>query len=116
MGIGVGLGYTNRKFLVPRAGPGSILANTNDDIYFGQATVDRALGPRSNIAANAYFNYFDSGIAGAPGVFGGGANTSYSYSFGRFGAIASVGVYSFDQDQFGSDVSGQALLGMRYSF
>lgn len=115
-GIGLGLGYANRKFLVPRAGPASILASTSDDTYFGQLTVARDLSARSNISADAYFNYFDSGIAGAPGVFGGGATTSYSYSFGRLGATASVGVYSFDQDQFGSDVSGQALLGMRYSF
>ncbi len=115
-GIGLGLGYSNRKFLVPRAAPGNILVGTNDDIYFGQVTLARDLSARSNIAANAYFNYFDSGVANAPGVFGGGANTSYSYSFGRLGATASVGVFTFDQDQFGSDVSGQALLGMRYSF
>jgi uncharacterized protein (PEP-CTERM system associated) len=114
--LGLGLGYTNRKFLVPRSGPASILANTNDDIYFGQLTASRTLTQRSTLAANAYFDYFDSGLAGAPGVFGTGANTSYSYSFGRFGATASVGVYTFDQDEFGSDVSGQALLGMRYSF
>ena len=114
--LGVGVGYANRKFLVPRAGPNSILANTNDDIYFGQLTAARELTRRSTLAANAYFDYFDSGLAGAPGVFGAGANTSYSYTMGRLGATASVGVYTFDQDQFGSDVSGQALLGMRYSF
>ena len=115
-GIGLGLGYTNRKFLVPRSGPASLLANTNDDIYYGQFTIARDLSARSNIAANAYFNYFDSGLPSAPGVFGGGANASYSYNFGRVGATASAGVYTFDSDGFGSDVSGQALLGMRYSF
>ena len=115
-GIGLGLGYANRKFLVPNAGPSSILANTNDDIYFGQFNVNRTLTARSNIGADLFFNYFDPGVANAPGVVGAGANTSYSYSFGRLGATASVGVFTFDQDQLGSDVSGQALLGMRYSF
>ncbi|MES2337595.1 MAG: hypothetical protein V4537_05815 [Pseudomonadota bacterium] len=114
--LGLGIGYANRTFLVPAAGPASVLNGLNDDLYFGQVTVGRGLGRRSALAANAYVNYFDSGIGGAPNVLGGGANTSYSYNFGRFGATASVGIYGFDQDGVGSDVSGQALLGMRYSF
>ncbi|WP_326524159.1 hypothetical protein [Sphingomonas sp.] len=114
--IGVGLGYANRKFLVPNAGPNSILANISDDIYFGQFTLGRELSVRSAIAANAYLNWFNPGLPNAPTVFGGGGNASYSYSFGRLGAIASVGVFAYDQEQFGKDVSGQALLGMRYSF
>ena len=115
-GIGLGLGYANRKFLVPDAGPSSILAGTSDDIYFGQFNVNRTLTARSNIGADLFINYFDPGLVNAPGVLGAGANTTYSYSFGRLGAVASVGVFTFDQDQLGSDVSGQALLGMRYSF
>ncbi len=115
-GIGLGVGYANRKFLVPNAGPSSILAGTSDDIYFGQFNVNRTLTARSNIGADLFINYFDPGLVNAPGVLGAGANTTYSYSFGRLGATASVGVFTFDQDQLGSDVSGQALLGMRYSF
>lgn len=113
--VGLGLGYANRKFLVPNA-PAVVLFNTTDEVYFGQFTLGRDLSARSNVSANAYFNYFDSGIAGAPDVTGAGGNASYSYSFGRLGATASLGVYAFDQEGVGKDVSGQALLGMRYSF
>lgn len=113
--LGVGAGYANRSFLVPNRGPAAVLRGVKDDMYFAQANVGRAFGPRSALTADAYVTYFDSGLGGAPNVLGAGANTSYSYTFGRLGAIASLGVYAFDQDNLGSDVSGQALLGLRYS-
>jgi hypothetical protein len=114
--LGLGLGYANRRYLVDRSSVYASLFNVSDEIWFGQATIGRELSARSNVSANAYFNYFNSGSVGAPDVTGGGGNASYSYSFGRLGATASVGVYAFDQDGVGKDVSGQALLGMRYSF
>jgi len=114
--MGFGLGYTNRGYLVPALAIGTPLVDVTDEAYYGQAFVNRTLDARSSIAANAFLNYFDGGIVSSPDVFGAGANTSYSYSFGRLGATASLGVYAFDQDGLASDVSGQALVGMRYSF
>lgn len=114
--IGVGLGWANRAFLVSARGPASVLRGINDDLYFGQVTVGRSLDARSALAVDAYVNYFNSGLGGAPSVLAGGANGSYTYSFGRLGATASLGVYAFDQKELGSDVSGQALLGLRYGF
>ncbi|HET9511569.1 MAG TPA: hypothetical protein VFO80_10515, partial [Sphingomonas sp.] len=93
----------------------AVLRGIKDDMYFGQVTMGRAFGPRSALTADAYVTYFDSGLGGAPNVLGTGGNASYSYTFGRLGAIASLGVFAFDQDSVGSDVSGQALLGLRYS-
>lgn len=113
--LGVGAGYANRSFLVPNRGPAAVLRGIKDDMYFGQVTMGRAFGPRSALTADAYVTYFDSGLGGAPNVLGAGGNASYSYTFGRLGAIASLGVFAFDQDSVGSDVSGQALLGLRYS-
>lgn len=116
--FGFGAGYDNRQFLVPDTGPSSILADITDQTWYAQASIGRSLGRRSAIDATAFFNYFDPGLPGAPDVTGGGANASYSYSFGRFGAMASAGIYAFDQDIPGTttDVSAQALLGMRYTF
>lgn len=113
--IGVGAGYANRSFLVPNRGPTAVLRGVRDDMYFGQVTLGRSFDARSALSADAYVTYFDSGLGGAPNVLGAGANTSYSYNFGRLGAIASLGIFAFDQDSVGSDVSGQALIGLRYS-
>ena len=74
----------------------------------------------SSVDANLFVNYYDSGLTGIGvddnGVFGAGATGSYSHSFGRLGTIASVGVYTYDQDNFDSQWSAQALLGARYQF
>ncbi|SOB87605.1 hypothetical protein SAMN06297144_2740 [Sphingomonas guangdongensis] len=113
--FGLGAGYFNRRYLLPPLSPGQFLYGVTDEGYYGQLFATRTLDGRSSIALDVYANYFDSGVIYAPDVLGGGANGSYSYSFGRFGATASLGVYAFDQDGI-SDVSGQALLGMRYSF
>ena len=114
--LGIGGGYSNRRYLLPALAIGTPLVNVTDELYYAQVFASRALGPRSSIAANAYVDYFDSGIGDAPDVLGLGATTSYSYSFGRLGATASLGVFSSDQEGFDSDVAGQALVGMRYSF
>lgn len=116
--FGYGMGYANRRYLVPTGGlaPGSPLAGVVDETYYAQAFVGRALGARSSINANAYATYFESGIAFAPDVWGAGVNGSYQYSFGRFGATASAGLFASDQERIAADVQAQAALGMRYSF
>jgi hypothetical protein len=117
--IGFGLGYDNRRYLLP-AGiiPGVSLDGVVDETWFAQVSAGRELSRRSSVDINGFVNYFDSGLTGAPNVFGGGATTSYSYSFGHFGASASLGLYAFDQSIPGTtaDVTAQGLLGMRYSF
>jgi hypothetical protein len=89
-----------------------------DETWYAQVSAGRELGRRSAIDVNAFVNYFNSGLAGAPNVFGGGGNASYSYSFGHFGATALLGLYAFDQNIPGTDtdVTAQGLLGMRYNF
>lgn len=114
--FGLGAGYFNRRYLIPPLAPGQFLYNVTDEGYYGQLFATRTLTARSTIALDVYANYFDGGTIYAPDVLGGGANGSYTYNFGRFGATASLGLYAFDQEGLGSDVSGQALLGMRYSF
>lgn len=112
---GFGGGYQQREFLVPGASPGLNLAGSTDRLYFAQAYLGRSLSRHSSVDANLFFNYFDSGQAGAPNVTTGGGTASYSYSFGRFGANLSGGIFATDS---GTDttVSAQGALGMRYSF
>lgn len=114
--LGVGAGYVNRRFLTPGAPNGVNLSGTIDEIYYAQAFAGRTLSPASAIDVNAFVNVFDSGISGAPNVTAGGATGTYSYSFGRLGTSASLGVYGYDQDGGENNWSAQALLAARYSF
>ena len=70
----------------------------------------------SQVDANLFANYYESGLPGADGVFNLGATGTYSHQFGRIGTVASLGVYTFDQERFDSQWSAQALLGARYTF
>ena len=112
--VGFGAGYANRRFLVPI---GDALFGTADELYYAQALFGRDLTRRSSVNLNVYGTYTDSGLLGAPDVWGTGANGSYNYSFGRFGAVASAGIFASDvEGPGGKDALAQAALGMRYSF
>ncbi len=114
--IGLGGGYVHREFLTPGASPAMNLSGTIDQIWYAQAFATRELSPRSSVTGNLFFNHYDSGLNAAPDVTGGGATGTYSYSFGRLGASASLGVYAFDQGGIQTDWSAQAMVGARYSF
>ncbi len=112
--FGVGAGYARRSFVAPIGG--SIINGITDQSYYVQAFLARALDRRTSVDANIFANYFESGIAGAPAVFGAGATGSLSRSFGRLSAIGSVGVFTFAQERAPTNVTVQALLGARYQF
>lgn len=111
--FGFGAGYANRRYIVP-AGT-SVLAGTSDDTWYAQFFASQALDSVSSVSGNVYANYFESGIPGAPGVFGAGANGSYYRSFGALSAMATLGISTFDIEGEGN-TSAQALLGLRYGF
>lgn len=113
---GVGAGYAHRKFNAPRAAAGTMLSGVTDESYYAQLFWSRALSRVSQIDANLFGNYYDSGLPGADGVFNLGATGTYSHRFGRLGTVASLGVYTYDQEGFDSQWSAQALLGARYTF
>ncbi len=114
--MGVGAGYANRKLHAPRVATGTSVYGVTDQSYYAQAFWSRALTRVSQIDANLFGNYYQSGLPGADGVIGWGVNGSYSHQFGRLGTIASLGIYGFDQDGFDSQWSAQALFGARYTF
>lgn len=112
--LGLGAGYANRRYLVPAGS--SALAGSSDDTYYAQLFAAQALTGRSGVNGNVFVNYYQSSIAGAPGVYGGGAAGSYYHSFGPLSAVASVGISSFEVDGEGSSTQAQAQLGLRYGF
>jgi hypothetical protein len=120
---GAGLGYSNRKLFAPRAAPGLVVSGLEDESYYGQLFFARSLSQVSGVNANAFVNYYTSGVStgigtsdGDDGVWSYGATGSYYHNFGRLGTTASVGLYSFKVGDFDSDWSAQALLGARYQF
>lgn len=114
--IGVGAGYAQRRYLAP-TGVFFTVENVTDESIMLQATVDRRLTARSGIDFAVYADWYDSGIAGAPGVTALGATAAYYRSIGeRLRAQAALGLYSFDREGFEAQVSGQALIGIRYDF
>lgn len=113
---GVGVGYANRRLNTPDLAPGTVALAVTDESYYAQLFWSRALSRVSQVDANLFANYYDSGLLPNGGVFNLGATGTYSRQFGRLGTIASLGLYTFDQDGFDSQWSAQALLGARYTF
>ncbi len=117
MNYGLGIGYSQRKFLVGNI-PGTFnITGDKNQQYYVQGDVGYALDERSSIDLSAYGNYYDSGIAGAPGVVNAGVTSSYQRQIGRhLEAHAGLGLYSFHVDGEEGNINLNALVGMRYSF
>ncbi|MEG3124697.1 hypothetical protein [Sphingomonas sp. GB1N7] len=115
LSFGVGAGYANRKLYAP-GGVGYTVYGVTDQSYYGQAYVSAHLDRNSGINGNVFVNYYESGLSNAPAVFSTGATASYYRNFGRVGTTLSAGVYNFSQEGFEDQTSGQAQVGVRYSF
>lgn len=116
---GIGAGYANRRFFAPEqpAGSGLSIAGLSDQSYYLQVFSSRAIDAVSGVTGDVYVNYFEPGIGLGADILGVGATGAYFRQFGRVNAVATLGVYTFDQEGAGeSDVSAQALLGLGYRF
>ena len=88
-----------------------------DQNYYANLTIGRELDIYSSFDANVYANLLDSGFANAPNVLGVGANAAYYRQIlPRLQGTAAVGLDSFQQDGFDSELTASALLGLRYDF
>lgn len=115
--MGFGLGYANRKYLLPTGGPNLTVINGNrDESYYAQAFASQQLSLNSGVDVNAFANLYDSGVAGSEPVYSLGASTGYYYRVGNLGATATVGLFGYDSKAFAAQVEAQARLGLRYGF
>jgi hypothetical protein len=115
--FGAGGGYTYRKYFAPIDDGLFTLDGVKDESWTLQANAARTLSARSAISGVLFANWFDSGISGADSVSSLGATATYAHNFGRrLSGQASVGVQTYDQSGFESQVTGQLLLGLRYQF
>jgi hypothetical protein len=114
--LGLGAGYANRKLYAPDTPGGASVFGIEDESVYGQFFVQRALDANSSLEGDLFANWYDPGFPGAEDIFSTGAVGTYNRYFGRLGAIASLGVYTFDTKSTEADVTGQALVGLRYQF
>lgn len=115
--IGFGAGYAQRKYQAPTGVGIFSLNGITDESYFAQGQIAYQIDDVSNINAQVFASLFDSGIAGAPTVLSTGATGAYNRTFGRnLSTTAAVGLFSSRIDGQEGDLTGTALLGLRYSF
>ncbi len=114
---GVAIGYDRRKYLTSAVGARADLAGLVDQNYFAAAYLGKDIDNRSRFDTSVYASYFDPGFAGSTDVLGVGANAAYYRQIIRgLSATAAVGLDSYRQKDFDSELTGSALLGLRYSF
>ncbi len=117
LNIGFGAGYAQRRYRAPTGGSFFSLNGVRDESYFAQGQIAYQIDDVSNINAQVFASLFDSGIAGAPNVLSTGATGAYNRIFGRnLSTTAAVGLFSSRVDGQEADLTGTALLGLRYSF
>ena len=114
---GLGAGYARRRYFASQLGAVSAVDGLVDENYYATFSIGRELDTYSSFDANVYANLLDSGFANAPNVLGLGANAAYYRQIlpGLQGTAA-VGLDSFQQDGFDSEITASALLGLRYDF
>ena len=114
---GLGAGYARRRYFASQLGAVSAVDGLVDENYYANFTIGRQLDTYSSFDANVYANLLDSGFVDAPNVLGLGANAAYYRQIlpGLQGTAA-VGLDSFQQDGFDSEITASALLGLRYDF
>ena len=114
---GLGAGYARRRYFASQLGAVSAVDGLVDENYYATFSIGRELDTYSSFDANVYANLLDSGFANPPNVLGLGANAAYYRQIlpGLQGTAA-VGLDSFQQDGFDSEITASALLGLRYDF
>ena len=114
---GFAVGYNQRKFIASALGAQAQIDGVADDNYFAVAYLGTDIDRRTRFESNVYANYFDSGFAGANDVLSTGANAAlYRQLIRGLSASAAVGLDSYKQEDFDSELTASALLGLRYSF
>lgn len=113
----IGAGYDRREYI---AAPGTILESINgvaDESYFVAGALSREVGRSGNFAANAYVNWFESGVDNGD-LTAYGASATYAHSLtGKLSARAALGVDYVDSEFTADDFAfATALLGLRYDF
>ncbi len=114
---GIAVGYNRQRFLTSGLGALPELDGLVDENYYVVGYLGRDLDSRSRFETNVYGNLVDPGFALAPDIYNVGANAAYYRQIWRgLSAGAAVGIDSVKPEGADGDVTGSALVGLRYSF
>ncbi|WP_176591332.1 hypothetical protein [Sphingobium sp. EM0848] len=114
-GMGIGLGYSQRKFVTP-SGETVFVRGTRDQNWYGNASLTYRIDSQSSIDTAVYANYFDAS-GNRLDVLNLGAFASYYRLVTRnLQASASVGIDSAKADKLDSVINAMGQLGLRYTF
>jgi hypothetical protein len=114
---GFAVGYNRRKFIAASLGGQAQINGLVDQSYFATAYLGTDLDRQTRFESNVYASYYDPGFGGAGNVLSTGANAAlYRQILRGLSASAAVGLDSYKQEDFDSELTASALLGLRYSF
>ncbi len=114
---GFAVGYNRRKFIASSLGGQAQIDGLVDQNYFALAYLGTDLNRQTRFESNVYASYYDPGFIGAGDVLATGANAAlYRQILRGLSASAAVGLDSYKQEDFDSELTASALLGLRYSF
>ena len=114
-GLGVGAGYSQRKFLTP-SGQAVLVRGSKDQNWYGTGSLTYVIDSQSSIDSAVYANYFDASGARLD-VLNLGAFTSYNRLINRnLQASASLGIDSAKADELDALITAMGQIGLRYSF
>jgi len=113
----LGAGYQRRRFFASQLGALPATDGLIDENYYAFLGIGKQIDQVSSFDANVYASLLDSGVPGAANVLGLGANAAYYRQIlPGLSGTAAVGLDSFEQDGFDSELTASALLGLRYDF
>lgn len=114
---GIGAGYDRRKFI---AAPGTVLAAANgviDENIWLAAYLNGRIDRNSSFSTTVYGNFYESGDALSGDITAIGATAAYYRQLtSKLTATAAVGVDGVKRENLVDIWSGQAMVGLRYSF
>ncbi|MGE3745984.1 MAG: hypothetical protein AB7G25_09815 [Sphingomonadaceae bacterium] len=113
--FGMGGGYANHKYLAPQVSQLFTIDGIVDKSVSLEAQATRDLSSVSSLSGNINYNWYSSGLSGAPNVTNIGVTTSYTrYLTDRLLGFGSLGVYNYRIERVGRSTHGQAVIGLRY--
>lgn len=114
---GIGAGYDRRKFI---AAPGTVLAAANgviDENVWVAAYLNGRIDRNSSFSTSVYGNLYESGDALSGDITAIGATAAYYRQLtSKLTATAAVGIDGVKRENLVDIWSGQAMVGVRYSF
>ena len=114
--IGLGGGYSTRRYIAPVFDTGFSINGRRDHNIFFQAVAQRQLTADSGVSVDSYVNWYHSNLFRSSSTISAGLTGTYHHRFGRLTGFGSLGIYGFDPDDSRSVLTVAAQVGLRYNF